>query len=123
MAKPRARQIVAGLDVGTTKTCCIIAECPSAGPLEIIGAPTDREHDGLARSSRNVYLDLEQRKAATVLSRSLKAAKEVYENGERDAETLRGKLKEVLAGEPLATVQYVSCADYDTLEELHTVTN
>jgi pantoate--beta-alanine ligase len=69
-------------------------------------------------SSRNVYLDPEQRKGATVLYRSLNAAKELYEKGERDAEKVRGKMKEVLASEPLAEPQYVSCADYDTLEEL-----
>ena len=90
--------------------------------IEIVVCPIVREPDGLAMSSRNVYLDPEQRKAATVLSRSLRAAKEMYEHGERDAENLRAKMKEVLASEPLAEVQYVSCADYDTLQELEAVT-
>lgn len=87
-------------------------------PVEIVVCPTSREADGLAMSSRNVYLDPVQRQAATILLRSLSAAKEAYEQGERDGEKLREKMKEILASEPLAQVQYVSCADYDTLEEL-----
>lgn len=91
-------------------------------PIEIVVCPIVREPDGLAMSSRNVYLDAEERKAATVLYRSLNGAKNLYENGERDAETLRLFMREVLATELLAQMQYVSCADYDTLEELETVT-
>ncbi|MEP0806340.1 MAG: pantoate--beta-alanine ligase [Chloroflexota bacterium] len=91
-------------------------------PIEIVVCPTVREADGLAMSSRNVYLSPEQRQAATVLFRSLSAAKELYDAGERNAEKLRKKMMEVLAAEPLAEVQYVSCADYDTLEELSEIT-
>lgn len=90
-------------------------------PLEVIVCPTVREADGLAMSSRNKYLNETERKAAGVLFRSLNAAKELYEAGERDAERLRERMKEVLAGEPLAQVQYVSCAGYDSLEELDLV--
>jgi pantoate--beta-alanine ligase len=56
-----------------------------------------------------------------VLYRALSEAKELYEAGERDAEKIRGKMQDVLASEPLAEPQYVSCADYDTLEELNEV--
>ena len=90
-------------------------------PIEIVVCPIMREADGLAMSSRNVYLDHQQRKAATVLFRSLSAAKEAYDQGERDAEKLRQAMKAVLAAEPLAQMQYVSCADYDTLEELSVI--
>jgi pantoate--beta-alanine ligase len=90
-------------------------------PVEIMVCPIVREADGLAMSSRNVYLDPQQRQAATVLSRSLREAKQAYDNGERDAGMLRQIMKDVLAPEPLAEMQYVSCADYETLEELETV--
>ncbi len=90
-------------------------------PLEVVVCPTMREADGLAMSSRNKYLEGEDRQAAAVLFRALSAAKSAYEGGERSAEVLRGRMKEVLASEPRAQMQYVSCADYDTLEELETV--
>lgn len=87
-------------------------------PIEVVVCPTVREADGLAKSSRNTYLNEAQRKAATVLFRSLTAAVEGFESGERNAETLREKMLAVLKSEPLAKVQYVSVADPDTLEEL-----
>lgn len=91
-------------------------------PIEIIVCPTIREADGLAMSSRNSYLSSEERKAATVLFRALTAAKLAYEQGQRNAETLRKIMIERLDSEPLAKMQYVSVADYGTLEELQMVT-
>jgi pantoate--beta-alanine ligase len=90
-------------------------------PVEVVICPIVREADGLAMSSRNKYLEGADRQAATVLFRALRAAKELYEGGERSAEVLRGKMKQVIESEPLARMQYVSCADFDTLEELETV--
>jgi pantoate--beta-alanine ligase len=90
-------------------------------PVEIVVCPIVREADGLAMSSRNVYLTPQERQAATVLSRSLSAAKQAYDSGERQAESLRERVRSTVAGEPLARLQYISCADYDTLEELETV--
>ena len=91
-------------------------------PVEIVVCPIVRESDGLAMSSRNVYLDPEQRKAATVLYRALTAAKAAYDKGERKAERLRQMMKDTLGSEPLARTQYVSCADYETLQELTEIT-
>lgn len=87
-------------------------------PIEVLVCPTVREADGLAKSSRNTYLNEAQRKAATVLFRSLTAAVEMFGGGERDAETLREKIMAVLRAEPMAKVQYVSIADPDSLDEL-----
>jgi pantoate--beta-alanine ligase len=91
-------------------------------PTEVVVCPTVREADGLAMSSRNVYLDSQERKAATVLYRALSAAKTAYDKGERNAGKLRKIVTDTIASEPLAQLQYVSCADYDNLQELEQVT-
>jgi pantoate--beta-alanine ligase len=87
-------------------------------PLEIVICPIQREPDGLAMSSRNVYLNPKERSAALVLSWALQAAGQAYQAGERDAGKLRAVMAELIQAEPLARLQYVSCADPDTLQEI-----
>jgi len=92
-------------------------------PIEIAVCPTMREPDGLAMSSRNVYLSSDERPAAVVLSRGLFLAKAAFEAGERDANHLRKVVLDSLATEPSVKVQYVSCAHPDTLQELEGLVN
>jgi pantoate--beta-alanine ligase len=87
-------------------------------PVQIVVCPTVREHDGLAMSSRNAYLNAEQRAAAPVLFRALSAAAAAWAAGQSDAEDLRQLMAGVIDAEPLARRQYVSCADPVTLQEL-----
>jgi pantoate--beta-alanine ligase len=88
-------------------------------PIEVVVCPTVREEDGLALSSRNIYLNSEQRQAANVLNGSLVKARRVFESGQRDADILRAVVTDSIHEEPLAQLQYVSCADLETLVELN----
>jgi len=87
-------------------------------PVEVIVAPTVREPDGLALSSRNSYLAPDQRAAAPAIYRALSAAQARFEAGERGAEALREAMRAVIAAEPLMSIDYVSVADAETLREL-----
>jgi pantoate--beta-alanine ligase len=87
-------------------------------PAQIVVAPTMREPDGLAMSSRNVYLAPDERRAATALYRALQAARQRYALGERSADSLRSTMRAILDTEPLAQVDYISIADQLALREL-----
>ena len=89
--------------------------------IEIVGCPIVREADGLAKSSRNTYLNEQERKAAVVLNQSLQAAQDLYENGERSAAVLSAAIREKLAAEPLAKPDYVEIVDWNTLEPVETI--
>jgi pantoate--beta-alanine ligase len=89
--------------------------------LEVIVCPTVREADGLAMSSRNVYLTPEQRAAAPVLYRALSAARDAYLSGEQNGDALRDILRNTIAAEQLARIDYVSAADLHTLVEVDRV--
>jgi pantoate--beta-alanine ligase len=90
-------------------------------PIQIVVCPTMRERDGLAMSSRNTYLDDEQRQAAPVLYRALCAAKDAFDQGERDGYTLRAIMHRIIEAEPQAKLDYVSAADATTLQETSTI--
>jgi pantoate--beta-alanine ligase len=87
--------------------------------VEVVPCKIVREVDGLAMSSRNVYLTPAQREAALVLRRSLLAAQDAWAGGEREADALRQIVSGIIEGEPLAQIDYVSLADDESLEELH----
>jgi pantoate--beta-alanine ligase len=95
--------------------------CDLDFPVEIIIGETVREPDGLAMSSRNVYLAADERVAALCLIRALRAAEAGFDAGYRSAELLCGLMRAELAAEPMARPDYVSIADPDTLAELETV--
>ena len=90
--------------------------------VEVVVVPTVREHDGLALSSRNVYLSPEQRRAAPAVYRALCRSPELWRQGMVDGEQIRHEVREILLQQPLLEqIHYVSVADAETLEELEVV--
>ena len=90
--------------------------------LEIVGCPIVREADGLAKSSRNTYLNPKERQAALVLNHSLKKAYSLIEAGETDTNKLLAVIKECIAAEPLAKLDYAEAVDADSMKPLAAVT-
>jgi pantoate--beta-alanine ligase len=89
--------------------------------VEIVVGPTVREEDGLALSSRNLYLSREERKAATVLRRALERCLTLYNSGERDSARLMASMRPVIDAEPLAGIDYIAFTDCDRLDPVETV--
>jgi pantoate--beta-alanine ligase len=86
--------------------------------LQIVTCPTVREPDGLAMSSRNIYLTKEQRGQATALYRSLTRAQELWARGEKNAGTIRLEMTEIIEKESQADISYISIAHPETLKEM-----
>jgi pantoate--beta-alanine ligase len=89
--------------------------------VDLVVCPTVREEDGLALSSANAQLSIEQRHAATCLYQALTAAKAAYDAGERSAEVIRWRMTDTIAAEPMARPDYISVADAETLHELQRI--
>lgn len=89
--------------------------------VEIVSCPIIREKDGLAKSSRNTYLNSDERKAALVLSRSLKLAKDLLDKGERDANKIREVIVNEINKEPLSKIDYVEIVDSEDLINVTTI--
>jgi len=89
--------------------------------LEVVGCPIVREDDGLAKSSRNSYLNQEERQAALVLHRSLKIAKEMLDSGEKNTAFIKEKMVEEINKEPLARIDYVEIVDWETIKSIEAI--
>lgn len=89
--------------------------------IEIVGCPIIREPDGLAKSSRNTYLNADERKAALILSKSIELGKQLVAGGERDAQTIIKAMTDKINTEPLARIDYVNAVDALNIEPLETL--
>lgn len=90
-------------------------------PVEVVPCPTVREADGLAKSSRNTYLNPQERQAALILSRAIKLGQRCVEMGERDAHNVVKAMKELIATEPMARIDYVEAVDLDSVQKVDKV--
>ncbi|MCR5836146.1 MAG: pantoate--beta-alanine ligase [Lachnospiraceae bacterium] len=89
--------------------------------IEIVGCPIIREEDGLAKSSRNTYLSEEERKAALILSKTIKLGQEMVEAGERDSKKVVDAMIKNIETEPMAKIDYVQAVDAVTCQEIDTL--
>lgn len=91
--------------------------------IEIVGCPIVRESDGLAKSSRNTYLNADERKAALVLSKAIFRAEESVRSGITESEKILSEMTEIISAEPLAKIDYVSAVDGETMLPVDKITN
>ncbi len=89
--------------------------------VEVIGCPIVREDDGLAKSSRNTYLSPEERQAALILSQTIRLGQDMVKAGEKNVNTLLSAMKEKIASEPLAKIDYVEVVDGETMQKVETI--
>lgn len=90
-------------------------------PVEVVPCPIIREADGLAKSSRNTYLNPEERQAALILSRAIKVGQHCVELGERDTHKVVEAMKALIETEPLARIDYVEAVDLDSVQKVDKV--
>ena len=90
--------------------------------IDVVAVPTVRESDGLAMSSRNAYLNAQERAAAAILYRALKLAEDRVRSGERDAAAVETAARDLIESEPLARIDYVAVVDPETLESVERIT-
>lgn len=89
--------------------------------VEIVGCPIIREEDGLAKSSRNTYLNEEERKAALILSQTIRLGEKLVKEGMKDAKELVAAMKANIEKEPLAKIDYVEAVSMDDIEKVDTI--
>ena len=89
--------------------------------ITIHGCPIIREEDGLAKSSRNTYLNAQERQAALILSKSLREGKRLIAEGQKDADTIKKAITDYIQTEPMAKIDYVDVVDFDTISPIHTI--